>query len=485
MTKHQRMDKAVLKKGLLITLMTAVILALLGWVVSDTWSLRPYSSDTVAHSSVTGITADGDTVSQTFRAECDLLQAFHLDIAPVGNECAGTVDARLTGGGKDIFSYTYDLSEYAEGNVLHLYLGDVTVPENTDLTLSLTWHDDGTGRLPSLWMGDSIDVGRFMVDASNLDGLTVNGQPVRGRLCMVTKGSNNSTIMQWYWPVSAAAVVLMALYSLLLARRKAKGGKSIFFTMAETYHKYRFLMEQLVARDFNTKYRQSLLGVLWSFLNPLMTMVVQYIVFSTIFRSSVPNFPVYLITGIVMFNFFSEAVNLGLESIVVNGTLITKVYMPKYIYPVSRCVSSLINLVISLVPMLLMMLFTGVPFTKSMLLLPLPVLFVFLFALGMSLILSTMDVFFRDVKFLWSVLVLLWTYATPIFYPETIIPAKFLGIYHMNPMYQFIYFLRTITLEGVSPSPAHYLSCLVCCLVPLLIGIWVFRKKQDEFVFHL
>ena len=190
-------------------------------------------------------------------------------------------------------------------------------------------------------------------------------------------------------------------------------------------------------------------------------------------------------TGIVLFNYFSEATSLGLDSIVVNASLITKVYMPKYIYPLSRTLSSLINLLISLVPLLLMMLVTGVPLTKALLLTPLVILFVFTFSLGMSMLLATMNVFFRDTRFLWSVVVLIWTYLTPIFYPESIIPAQLIGLYHMNPMYQFIYFMRCITLGGIAPNPITYLYCTLGCVIPLLIGVWVFRKNQDRFVFYL
>ncbi|MBR6029821.1 MAG: ABC transporter permease [Clostridia bacterium] len=248
---------------------------------------------------------------------------------------------------------------------------------------------------------------------------------------------------------------------------------------------YDFLIRQLVSRDFNTKYRQSLLGVVWSFLNPLLTMTVQYIVFSTLFSTSIDNFPVYLLTGIVLFNFFSEACTLGLESIVSNGSLINKVYMPKYIYPFSRTLSSLINMLITLIPLLMLMLFTGTPITWSLLLMPIDLLLLFGFTLGLTLLLCTLNVFFRDTRFLWSVLVLLWTYLTPLFYPESIIPFGLRTVYRMNPMYQFITFLRAIAMEGTAPTPANLLGCLIASAGMLLLGSWVFHRHQDHFVFHL
>ncbi|MBE5795833.1 MAG: ABC transporter permease [Clostridiales bacterium] len=249
--------------------------------------------------------------------------------------------------------------------------------------------------------------------------------------------------------------------------------------------RYGFLLEQLVKRNFNTKYRQSMLGVLWSFLNPLMTMAVQYIVFSTLFRSDISHFPVYLLTGIILFNFFNECVTLGMDSIVLNGPLITKVAVPRLIYPLSRSLSSLINLVISLAPLLGVMLLSGTPLTPALLLVPLAVVLMFLFALGMALILCTMNVFFRDTRFLWSVVSLLWTYATPIFYPISIIPAAWQPLFRLNPMYQFITLLRTIVIGGALPSWGQWGMCALCALLPLGLGLYVFRRNEHKFVFHL
>ena len=131
------------------------------------------------------------------------------------------------------------------------------------------------------------------------------------------------------------------------------------------------------------------------------------------------------------------------------------------------------------------MLITGVAIQKSILLLPLVVVFLIVFSFGVSLILATMNVFFRDTQFLWSVLLMMLNFLTPIFYPESIIPAEFLTIYHMNPLYQIIYFMRTIIIDGVSPTPITYLYCILSCGITLLLGLWIFRKNQDRFVLYL
>ncbi len=252
-----------------------------------------------------------------------------------------------------------------------------------------------------------------------------------------------------------------------------------------TAERYKFLLQQLVSRDFKTKYKRSVLGVLWSFLNPLLTMIVQYIVFSTIFKSDIPNFAVYLLIGIVFFNFFSEATNMGLMSIVGNSSLITKVYIPKYIFPVSRVLSSAINLLLSVIPLFLVVLITGVRITPAFLLLPFSLVCTVIFCIGMSFILSASMVYFRDMQFLWGVINMLWMYATPIFYPESILPQNLMILFKMNPMYHFIRFSRAIILNGASPELKAYLLCLIAAFVPLLIGIAVFKKSQNGFVLHI
>ena len=249
--------------------------------------------------------------------------------------------------------------------------------------------------------------------------------------------------------------------------------------------KYRFLIRQLVARDFKTKYKRSVLGVFWSFLNPLLTMIVQYFVFSTIFKADVPNYPAYLLIGIVSFNFFSEACGMALSSILGNAGLITKVYMPKYIYPLTRVMSSVVNLGIALIPLLLVAFGTGVHFQKSAVL---AVFFLFclvVFSLGLGLLLSAAMVFFRDTQFLWNVLSMMWMYATPIFYPESILPEKFNFILQINPLYHFLKNIRICILNGVSPEPAVYVGCLLMALVMLMIGAFIFQKTQDRFILYI
>ena len=280
-----------------------------------------------------------------------------------------------------------------------------------------------------------------------------------------------------------AAALLAGLFAVWLRIRQ--GRRSYVINAVIAVKKYRFLIRQLVSRDFKTKYKRSVLGMFWSFLNPLLTMCVQYFVFSTIFKSDIPNYAVYLLIGIVAFNFFSEATGMALSSIVGNAGLITKVYMPKYIYPLTRVMSSVVNLGISLIPLVIVSLATGIQFKKSAVLTLFFLCCVIIFSLGLGLLLSASMVFFRDTQFLWGVLNMIWMYATPIFYPESILPENFKIILRINPMYYFLKNARLCILDGISPEPAVYMQCALMALGALAAGALVFRKSQDRFVLYL
>ena len=174
-----------------------------------------------------------------------------------------------------------------------------------------------------------------------------------------------------------------------------------------------------------------------------------------------------------------------LTSILGNAGLLTKVYMPKYIYPLTRTLSSVVNLLISLIPLILVCLMTGVRFEKAAVLSLFFFVCLIIFCLGFGMILATSMVFFRDTQFLWGVLSMMWMYATPIFYPETILPDNFKVVLQINPMYHFLKNARFCILDGLSPEPVVYLQCLAIALVSLLVGAVVFYKKQDKFVLYL
>lgn len=315
--------------------------------------------------------------------------------------------------------------------------------------------------------------------------LFINKEPVIGSLCMDIKGICYTSFNKWYWLLAIVLGIIFIVEWNIISRKYKRGERTLILNLIETIIKYKFLLKQLVARDFKTKYKRSVLGVVWSFLNPLLTMSVQYVVFSTLFKSDIENFPVYLLTGIICFNFFTEATGMALTSIVGNAALITKVYVPKYIYPISRVISSTINLILSLIPLLIVVLITQTKITLSILLLIFVIFNLILFTIGIGFILATLMVFFRDTQFLWGVISLLWNYMTPVFYPISIIPDKFITIYKLNPLYHFINFARIVIMQGITPDLKEYVLCMIASIVTLLIGFWIFRKNQDKFVLNI
>ncbi|WP_407932271.1 ABC transporter permease [Caproiciproducens galactitolivorans] len=247
--------------------------------------------------------------------------------------------------------------------------------------------------------------------------------------------------------------------------------------------RFSFLLAQLVRRDFKIKYRGSILGVLWSVLNPLLNMIVLSIVFSQVFRA-VDNYKIYLLSGLVIFNFFSEATNTAMGSVVNNFGLITKVYFPKFILPLSKTLSTAINLVISTVVYIILGCFMGVPIWIGDLLIPFVLVCVLIFCAGVSFILSTLQVFFRDMQYLYGVLLTIWMYSTPIMYPLDIIPQNVLPIFEANPLYVFINFLRQITMYAQIPSSKCFLVCILWAVGTFIAGGIVFVKNQNKFIYY-
>lgn len=258
------------------------------------------------------------------------------------------------------------------------------------------------------------------------------------------------------------------------------------------FKKYSFLLKQLVSRDFKVKYKRSVLGILWSLLYPLLTMFILAIIFTNFFGMSKAgiNYKVYLLIGLVYFNYFSEASNLAMSSVVGNFGLINKVYIPKYIFPLSKCLFVGINFLLSLIPLYMIVLFTGsgterCKLTPLHLLLPYSFLCLFMFTLGMGLILSAVSVFLRDMFYIYGIMITLWMYLTPILYDPSMLNPWVQQILKLNPMYHFINFARMIILYSTMPSMESFLASAASGLITLLIGVLVFKKTQDKFIYFV
>lgn len=252
------------------------------------------------------------------------------------------------------------------------------------------------------------------------------------------------------------------------------------------FKKYKFLLFQLVSRDFKVKYKRSVLGVVWSLLYPVLTMTVMALVFTNMFKMSMPgvNYLVYLMTGLVIFNYFSEASNLAMSSVVANFSLLNKVYIPKYIFPLSKCLFVGINFLLTLIPLYILILITGTGLNIWHILLPYAFICLFLFTIGMGLILSTIAVFLRDLFYIYGVLIQLWTYMTPIMYDFAIIPENIRFIFKLNPLYWIVKFARDIILYGAIPDKMTWICCGGSAIIILLIGLVIFKKNQDKFIYY-
>lgn len=461
-----------------------LIAGFLYWIVHESFSRAYKNTDAItAQYGISDLQA-GEYVKQALPVHSGPIESISLYLAFQSG--SGNVRAELLGDGQVLGS-----TEFINDGIstLHSVLAMLDSPVDASkadmLRVSIS-PGQMEGKVTTIGYGIYFDVGKFEIEqTSGLDSLTVREIPVYGLLSYALSIRVDLQATRLYWPVCVALGALLAAYCIYACYREKRGQSSLATIAIDMWRHYAFLLAQLVARDFKTKYKRSVLGVLWSFLNPLLTMLVQFLIFSTLFKSNIENFPVYLLSGFVIFNFFSESVGQGMTGIVGNTSLLTKVYIPKYIFPVYKVLSSMVNVLISLLPLMLMMIITGVHFTKALFLLPLVLIFVMMFNMGMSMLLSASMVFFRDTQFLWSVLVMLWSFLTPLFYPESIIPIAYRTLYHVNPLYQYVYFMRAIILDGVSPSPMNYAYCLIASGVMLLVGAFVFKKTQNRFLLYL
>lgn len=251
-------------------------------------------------------------------------------------------------------------------------------------------------------------------------------------------------------------------------------------------YKYRSLVKQLVLKDIKLKYRRSFLGYVWSVLNPLMVMVVMYLVFSHMFRFDVANYPAYLIIGQTLFTFMTEATNQAIFSITGNGALLKKVYVPKYVFTLSKVTSSLVNLLFSMGAMLIVFIFSKVPFSPYMLCIPFVLAELYLFCLGLGLFLAQAAVFFRDIQYIYSVLTTAWMYLTPLFYPMEQLPERMQGVIRMcNPMYHYITQFRTLVLYQKLPDAGTLLYGTGLAVLFVIWGTWSFLRSQDRFILYI
>lgn len=255
-------------------------------------------------------------------------------------------------------------------------------------------------------------------------------------------------------------------------------------TFKEKVKQYRFLFEELTKRDFKKKYKRTLLGVLWSIISPFLTFLVQYFVFGYIFHRLDSGFVIYLLTGTLMFNFFTNATTNGMFSMYSNGAILSKVKVPKSLFVLSSNSAATFNFLLTLIVYFAFMIFCKITFGLHLLLIIYPILCLIIFNIGMSYILSALFVFFRDMQYLYQIFTMLLMYMSAIFYEVKHFPEELRFIFNVNPIYHYISYMRQLVMQASVPSLTEHIICLSFALGMLGIGYFVHSKTEQKFVYY-
>ena len=255
--------------------------------------------------------------------------------------------------------------------------------------------------------------------------------------------------------------------------------------MLQTIKQHRFLLEELIKRDFDRKYKNSLFGTAWSVLNPLMTLLIMRVVFGHFFGSGIPHYTTYLFCGTIVFGFFSESTAEGLRALVGNAHILTKVNVPKYLFLLSKNSQTFINFFMTLLVFFLFCALDGITFSWRFFLLLYPVLMLLLFNIGLGFVLSALYVFYRDMQYLWGVLTQFLLYLSAVFYSIDSFSIRVQNAFLLNPLYLFIRYFRKIVLDGAIPAFGFHLLMAFDTLTVLALGIWIYRKNDTEFLYYV
>ena len=250
---------------------------------------------------------------------------------------------------------------------------------------------------------------------------------------------------------------------------------------------YRYLILQLTRRDVLTRYKRSVLGVAWTMLNPLGMMIVLTLAFSHIFRfDTVYGYPAFVLSGLIAWNFVSQTTTAAMVNMVWGGGLLHRIYIPRTSFALAAIATGMVNVTLSLVPLLLVMVATGVPLRLTALFIPIPMILLAMFALGLGLTISTLAVFYPDVAEMYAIAIIGWMYITPVIYPIEILPETYrFWITHLNPMYYLIELFRAPLYYGRIPSLAEIAPAAAIALVTLVIGWIFFTYRSDEFAYRI
>jgi ABC-type polysaccharide/polyol phosphate export permease len=258
-----------------------------------------------------------------------------------------------------------------------------------------------------------------------------------------------------------------------------------YFEETKEIFRYRELLRNLVSRDIKKRYKRSALGFLWVMLDPLLMLLIFYVIFSGLFGSSTGKYSTYAMSGIILWQFFSQGTKVASIAFLQNRNLINKIYLPKAVFPLSIVSSSLVHFIFSLVPLFIIILFSGIKPGFSLLLLPYVVVVVFIFSLGIALTVATLAVFAHDVTYIYDVLLLGWMYLSAIFYPVSILPEKLQLLMYFNPLYHYISLFRGCLYDTSFLTAGHIASGTVFAVLSFLLGWSIYSRNKDRIIFYL
>jgi ABC-type polysaccharide/polyol phosphate export permease len=249
--------------------------------------------------------------------------------------------------------------------------------------------------------------------------------------------------------------------------------------------RYRDFISQLIRRDIVARYKRSILGIAWTMLNPLGTMLIMVVVFSRVF-DRVQSYPAYVLTGLICWTMFSQSTSHSISMMVWGSRLVQQIYLPKTAFIVSTVIASMVNFLLSLIPLFIILAITKTQLTWSVVLLPISMILILLFSLGVSFLISTLAVFFPDVEQIYPVLLLAWMYMSPIIVPKEILQNALNGwLLKLNPFYYVLNIFRIIMYHGSTPTAQDWGLALAVSLSVFLLGWFVFTKKSDAIAYYV
>ena len=249
--------------------------------------------------------------------------------------------------------------------------------------------------------------------------------------------------------------------------------------------KHQFLFEELVKRDFNSKYKGTSLGMVWSLLSPLLSLLVMSLVFTQFFGRNTAHYTIYLFAGNLVYSYFKDSTTNGMVSLTANAGIITKVNIPKYLFLLSKNISCLYNFLLTLLIFFLFVIFDGISFSWTILLIVYPILCLVAFNMGVGMILSALYVFFKDIKYLYDIFTLLLHYLSAIFYTVDSYSPLVQKLFMLNPIYAYIRYIRIAVIDGRVPSLLHHIVCAVYAVILLVIGCVIYKKNNYKFLYYM